>query len=193
MEKKGQTLIEVAIALFVLSVAIVSLWSVFAVALRLMETTRANQWAEQAVENVMAELRSFPDFGKIYLHYGKYDGSSGERKFYIQPDLSVVWGEVPKEAIGEGYLEFVTSERGYDPLVWGTGTAFSSGGEVIPGGIDLNGDGHLDTGYFPLGQTEGTPFSSARCFRLLPVRIFVRIYGGVGDEVWVERKGFLRP
>lgn len=195
--QRGINLVETMLIASFLTVGVMSLVMAFYSSVDLMNTSKNYALGVRAADMVMETLKSEKRFDLLYQNYKIFDNAGPTHRFYILEDKSIDWSrpdKAPKDALGEGYLNFVINETKYNALDWGTDTAFSTGGQVCPGQIDLDGNRKIEDRDLIVGRTSETSWKGNQggYYIILPVKVTLRIYGGSkGGDTLIERKFWL--
>lgn len=176
---RANSLVEALFALTFLSLGALSLLMALGQSYSNIEIIRQKAQGVMAAKNALNTLRAHRDFGELYQTYKVYDDTQVNRRFYLLENGSIDWSrpsQVPPNAIGEGFFQFVVEETAYEADEWGTASAFRKEGKLYPGNFDLDGNGKITKGKIVWGRTVGTPLEKSGYYLSLPVRVTLRIY-----------------
>ena len=194
---RGNSLIESLFAAILLTFGLVTMVYSLQTSYSLVRLSKYHAMSNRVAKSVIHTLKSHKDFEKLFDNYKIFDDQGVDHRFYIMENGSIDWSRplsIPKGAIGEGFLSFVTNEHQYPASEWGTDTAFSTNGSIVPGQIDLDGDLDAEDKAIVIGRTLGTPLGQLDGYYvILPVKVTIRIYGGGGNgsDLSTERRGWI--
>lgn len=213
-KEQGLTLLEVAIAMAILAIGILSLMTVIGSVGSVSQFGRDYNLAYRAASSALDHLKSYEAFENLYIDFHTFQSdyvSPDRGPFAVLENGQVVWQVINPEAppadlggvavVGYGWLEFVTNEFRYPTLEWGTATACT---QVYPGKeslrtddgdgvwdmVDLDADGYASEEAVTQGRTAGTPADAVGLYALLPVKVTIRIFNSDIEVVkrdWIVR------
>lgn len=173
----GLTLVELIIAVAVMSVALLALVTVILVSTQLQRVTREKTLAYNAARGKIEEMRNTTTFAEIFVRYNSSTadnpgaGSSPGNTFDVTGLLRV------QTATPVGRIDFPESGGALREDIHSIDSALATG-LGMPSGKDLNRDGAIDSS------------SHNADFKILPIRIVIRWLSGP-TPVQIEVKSFI--